>query len=129
MTSIDTWPLWMAIVFAGGPILLGCVGIALCVYLSRRHLDAIVDALKNSRYLYIWAQGWRRQGWIGECVLINRVAGIVVWPQYYIRCGDVDPLEIRRFPSHLKKLLTAYVVTVVVTIVWMFIVYLLVKFK
>lgn len=59
MTSIDTWSPWIAIIVAGGPILLGAVNTAYCLYLSHRHLDAMMESLKNSRFIYIWGPGWR----------------------------------------------------------------------
>jgi hypothetical protein len=129
MTSIDAWSPWIAIVFAGGPILLSYVSFAFSLYLSRRHLDAMMEALKTSRYMYIWGPGLRGQGWFGGIVLVTKIAGIVVMPGMYIRYGEVDPVEIENFPHHLKRLLNIYVVMVFVSIIWMVIVFLLLKFK
>lgn len=62
MTSIDTWPPWIAIIVTGGPILLAAAGITFSLYLSRRHLDSMKDALKNSRFIYIWGTSLGRRG-------------------------------------------------------------------
>ncbi len=129
MISIDYWPPWVAIIVAGGPILLGGASIAFCLYLSRRHLDTMMEALKNSRYMYTWGPGWRGQGWFGGYVLISKIAGMVVWPRAYIRYGQVASVDIENFPPHLKCLLIIYVVMVIITLVWMVIAYFLVKFK
>ena len=54
MISIDTWPPWVAIIVTGGWGLLAAAGLAFSLYLSHRHLDAMKEALKNSRYIYLW---------------------------------------------------------------------------
>ena len=129
MTSIDTWSPWIAVTVAGGPILLAAMNIAYCLYLSRRHLDAMMEAMKNSRYMYIWGTAWRRQGWFGGFVLINKIAGMVVWPKTYIRYGEVAYMDIENFPPHLKRLLTVYVVILLVSLSWMAVAGMLLKFR
>ena len=62
MTSIDTWSPWIAITVVGGPILVGVVNIAYCFYLSRHHLDAMMEALKNSHHILIWGASMAAQG-------------------------------------------------------------------
>ncbi|WP_228761536.1 hypothetical protein [Pseudomonas sp. MPC6] len=102
---------------------------AFSLYLSRRHLDAMMEALKTSRYLYVWGSGLRGQGWFGGVVLVTKIAGIVVMPGMYIRHGEVDPVEIKNFPPRLKRLLIIYVVMVAVAIIWIAIGVMLLKFK
>ncbi|OPK09936.1 hypothetical protein [Pseudomonas sp. VI4.1] len=129
MTSIDTWSHWVAIIVTGGPILLACVSIVFNLYLSRRHLDAMMEAMKNSRYTYIWGAAWRRQGWFGGFVLINKIAGMVLWPKAYIRYGEVTHMDIENFPPRLKRLLTVYIVILFGSLSWMAIVAMLLKFR
>ncbi|WP_223549825.1 hypothetical protein [Pseudomonas sp. A-B-19] len=129
MTSIDTWSPWIAITVAGGPILVGVVNIAYCFYLSRRHLDAMMEALKNSRHILIWGPVWRRQGWFGGYALVSTIAGMVVWPNAYIRYGQVASEDIENFPPHLKRLLVIYAVGVTVTLTGMAITYVLLELR
>ncbi len=129
MTAEEFWRSWLAFWLLAGPILLACVSIIFNLYLSRRHLDAMMEAMKNSRYMYIWGTAWRRQGWFGGFVLINKIAGMVVWPKAYIRYGEVAYMDIENFPPHLKRLLTVYVVILLVSLSWMAIAYFLVKYK
>jgi hypothetical protein len=96
---------WFAFWLLAGPILVGAVHIVFSLYLSRRHLDAMIQALNNSRYIHIWGMRWRDQGWFGRFVLTNKIGGMVLWSKAYIRIGDVDPVDINNFPPHLKRLL------------------------
>ncbi|WP_420232966.1 hypothetical protein ACN079_29650 [Pseudomonas sp. ABY48] len=114
MTSIDTWPPWVVVVVIGCPHLLAFFGVVFNLYLGQRHLDAMMRALQNGRYVYIWEAAWRRQGWFGGWVLVNKIAGMVTWPRAYIQLGDINPVDIENFPPRLKRLLSIYVVMMVV---------------
>lgn len=112
-----------------GPILLAFISIVYCLYLSRRHLDVMMAALKNSRYIINWGPIWRAQGWFGGYVLTNRIAGMVVCPKVYVRYGEVTAAEIEDFPKHLKRRLTVYLVMLTTACIWMAVAYLLIKFR
>lgn len=127
MIGEETRTSWLVFWLLAGPILLGAVHIVFSLYLSRRHLDAMLEALKNSRYIYIWGPGLRNQGWFGGFVLINKIGGMVLWPRAYIRIGDVDPVDIKTFPPHLKRLLQIDAVMLFGSAIGVLIGYVLVK--
>jgi len=103
MTSIDHWNPWVAIFVIGGPFLLAIVSLTYSVYLSRCHLDAIKDALKNSRYIYLWGPSLGRGGLIWSHYEMSKISGMVAWPKTYIRMGDLNPVDVENFPPHLKR--------------------------
>jgi hypothetical protein len=129
MSGIDTWSPWIAIIIAGGPSLLGFLGFIFTLYLSHRHLDAMMEALKNSRYIYLWGPAWRSRGWIGGCVLITSIAGMVVWPKASIQFGDVDPVDVKNFPAELKRFLIVKVTVMIIAVIWMLIAAVLITFR
>jgi len=103
MTSIDHWNPWVAIFAIGGPFLLAIVSLTYSVYLSRCHLEAIKDALKNSRYIYLWGPSLGRRGLIWSHYEMSKISGMVAWPKTYIRMGDLNPVDVENFPPHLKR--------------------------
>ncbi|WP_108219945.1 hypothetical protein [Pseudomonas sp. GV085] len=115
---ISNWPVWAVIIVDGGPILLAMIAIAYSLYLGR-HLDAMMEALKNSRYICIWGPALRNQGWFGCIALVSKIAGMVVWSTAYIRIGDVDPVDIKNFPPHLRWMLTINLLLIFVSLIWM----------
>ncbi|NWB91361.1 hypothetical protein [Pseudomonas agarici] len=129
MTSIDTWPSWIAIIVTGGPGLLGLASIAFSLYLSRRHLDAIKEALKNSRYIYIWGPRLGNRGLIWSLLEIAKITGMIMMPRASLRIGELDPVDLENFPSHLKRLLKIDFAIMMGSGIWMVIVYVLLKFK
>jgi len=114
----DFWVSWFAFALLAGPILLALVSLSFSLYLSHRHLDAMLEALKGSRHLAVWAPGLLDQGWFGRFMLAAKVRGMVTWPGPLIRAGEVDSDQIRNFPAHLKRLLTAKNVLDGIILVW-----------
>ncbi|KJH80289.1 hypothetical protein UG46_27170 [Pseudomonas fluorescens] len=129
MIAPEFWKSWLAFWIMVGPALLTVIGFVFSLYLSHRHLDAMMEALKNSRYIYLWGPAWRGRGWFGGCVLIISIAGMVVWPRAYIRMGDVSPADIENFPPSLKRLLIIKVTMTVISFTGMIVAALLVKFR
>lgn len=129
MTSIDTWPPWIAIIVAGGPILLSYVSFSYSLYLSRRHLDSLLAALKGSRHIVISAAGLLQRGWFGRILLVARITFMVMWPGPGLRAGDLDPEDIRSFPVHLKRLLKAKAILTCVIVIWGALAFALVKLR
>jgi hypothetical protein len=129
MTSIDTWPLWVAMVVSGGPILLSYIGLIFNLYLNHRHMDAMMEALKNSRYIYLWGPAWRKRGWFGALVLTSKIAGMVLWPKASIHIGEADAGDIANFPPYLKRLLVIDMTVMIIALIWAIIAAVLIKLK
>ena len=129
MTSIDTWSPWLAIFVTGGSGLLAAVGPAFSLYLSHFHLDALKEALKNSRYIYLSGPRLGKRGVIWSLLEMAKICGMVVWPKAYIHMGDVNPVDLENFPPYLKRLLVINMTIVFTSLVLMVVVALLVKFR
>lgn len=110
---------WLSLLLLAGPFLLFILKILFNLYLIRRHLDAMISALPNSRYIYIWGTTLRKQGWFGGILLINKIAGMIMFPKSYIRIGDFDRDDVSNFPRHLKRLLKIEITILMVSAVWM----------
>ena len=129
MTNIDTRSPWVAITVAGGWLLIGAAGLALSLYLTHHHLEAIKEALKNSRYIYIWGDSLGRRGLIWSLLEMSKIAGMIMMPKSHIRLGDLDPVDFENFPLHLKRLLTIVTTMIFTSVIWMGAAAILVKLK
>ncbi|MFJ4131633.1 hypothetical protein [Pseudomonas cyclaminis] len=129
MTSIDTWPPWVAIIATGGWGLLATAGIAYSLYLSRYRLDAIKEALKNSRYMYIWGTSLGKRGLIWSLLEISKIAGMVAWPRASIQIGELDPVDLENFPPPLKRRLIINLTVMIIGFIWMMVVAILLEFR
>ncbi|AZE93510.1 hypothetical protein C4J95_1385 [Pseudomonas orientalis] len=129
MTSIDTWSPWIAIIVAGGWLVVGYAGLALSLYLTYRHLDAIKAALKNSRYIYLWGDSLGKRGLIWSLLEMSKIAGMILMPKVHIRLGDLDPVDFENFPPYLKRLLTIVTMMILTAVIWLAAISILVKFR
>lgn len=128
MTDIDTWPLWLAICFLAGPIVLAFVNMAYSQYLRYRHLDAMIKALTNSRYIYIWGPALRKQGFIGSSLMIAKLSQMILIPWSSLKIGELDPGDLKNFPPYLRRLLKIDLAMLIIIFVWAVIMFLLLKF-
>jgi len=119
MTSIDTWSPWVAIFFLGGPMLLAALTLAYSLYCSHRYLDAIKDALKNSRYIYIWGASLGKRGVIWSILEMGKISGMMLWPKASIIIGELDPTDFEHFPPHLKRRLVLNLKIMITGFIWM----------
>lgn len=130
MMTEEFWKSWLAFwIVAGGPGLLTAVSLAYSLYLSHRHLDAIKEALKNSRYIYIWGTSLGKRGLIWSFLEISKIAGMVVWPRASLIIGELDPGDLEKFPPYLKRLLIINMTMMIISVTWMVVVTVLIKFK
>lgn len=129
MTSIDTWPRWVAIIITGGPGLLSVMGIAYSLYMTHRHLEAIKEALKNSRYIYIWGSSLGKRGLIWSLLEMAKIAGMVVWPKASILSGELDLMDLQHFPLYLKRHLITLTTMAFTALIWGIVAALLVKYR
>jgi hypothetical protein len=108
---------------------LSFVGALFGLYLSHRHLDAIKEALKNSRYIYLWGPSLGRRGLVWSLLEIGKIAGMVLWPRASVNIGEVDPVDIENFPRYLKRLLLIEMTIICIGLAWMAVVAVLAQFK
>ncbi len=129
MTSIDTWNPWVAIAFLGAPGLLSAIGIAYSLYLTHRHLEAIKEALKNSRFIYLWGPFLGKRGLIWSLLEMSKIAGMVVWPRSSLISGQLDPTDLENFPPHLKRHFKAIITMAFTALAWGVVAAILVEYR
>lgn len=129
MTSQDFWTSWSAIWLLASPFLLAIAGLTYSLYLSHRHLDTIKEALKNSRYIYLWGPSLGKRGLIWSLLEMAKITGMIMMPRVYIRLGDLDPVDLQYFPPYLKRLLKIDFALMVSSGVWLAIVSVLSELK
>ena len=129
MTSIDTWSTWVVIFVTGGPSLLAAAGLALSLYLSHFRLDAIKEALKNSRYVYIWGPSLGKRGLIWSLLEIAKIAQMITMPRSSLHIGELDQDDLEKFPPRLRRLLKIKSIMLIVNGVWVVAVFVLLKFE
>ncbi|MDG6399988.1 hypothetical protein QCD79_08280 [Pseudomonas quasicaspiana] len=129
MTWEGFWQSWWAFGFVMGPFLLSIFTFIVCIYISNRHLDSMLDALKNSRHIVIHGAGLKHQGWFGRAMLATKIGGVVLFPGPLIRAGEIDFDDIKNFPRQLGRLVKAHLILLLVAIIWAAIAFVALKLK
>ncbi|WP_157789369.1 hypothetical protein [Pseudomonas tolaasii] len=122
------WNSWWAILFTGGPVFTSFVCIFNTLYLCR-HLSAMLKALENSRQVSVYLAIFESLGVVGKTILIHQIGGMLIWPKLEIRRGFLDAHDAANFPPHLLRLLKINMALLVVSIVWLIIVYVVLKLR
>lgn len=129
MIHDDFWKSWWAFAFVVGPFPVGLLSLVVCFYISNRHLDAMLDALKNSRHILLHGAALRHQGWFGRVLLATKISGVVLFSGPLVKVGEMDADEVRNFPAHLRRLLQIHVSLLFSAIAWGAIVYVALKLR
>lgn len=117
---------WIALIVAAAPLLLAFVSILYGRYLYWRHLPALMDAMKNSRYVYAGGRSLLKRGWFGSIMVIATFTGMIMFPKSAIQMGDLNPVDLESFPAHLKRRLLTHGAMNLVSFVWLGILYFLI---
>ena len=129
MTTEEFWKSWLAFGIVTAPILIGFVGIVFSLYLSHRYMDAIKEALKNSRYIYIWGSSLGKGGVIWSLWEISKIASMVLMPWASLHIGELDPTDLKNFPPRLKRLLFINIMMFFISFTWMAVVAVVLEFR
>lgn len=129
MTTDESWNAWLEIWLLASPFLFGLTGLALSLYLTHCHMDAIKEALKNSRYIYLWGDSLGNRGLIWSLLEMSQIAGMILMPKVHIRHGNLDPVDFENFPPYLKRRLTIVTTMIFTALIWMAVVAIALKFR
>ncbi len=127
MTTQDDWFIWAKIFLTGGPLFTGFLGIIYSLYIKHKHLDEIIKALQNSRYIYLWESDLRNQGWIPTVFSIAKICSMIMIPTPYIKAGELNEADYKNFPPHLKSILKLKTVILFGSGIWLGIIYIILK--
>ena len=129
MTAEEFWRSWLLFWLLAGPLLLAAVNFAYSLYLSRRHLGAIKEALKNSRYIYLWGPSLGKRGVIWSLLEMSKITQMIIMPRSSLIIGELDPGDLEKFPPYLRRLLIIDMTIMITSVAWMAVAALLIKFK
>lgn len=107
---------------------MGFVCILNTLYLCR-HLPAMLKALENSYQVSLYVKIFKSLGVVGKTILIHQIGSMLIWPKLKIRGGFLDARDAANFPPHLLRLLKINMAIMVVSIVWLIVVYTVLKLR
>ena len=98
LNIVDKVLLSIAIVDLAGLIL----WIGLCLHLAYTKMDLMLEHLKNCSAIMTRAP-LRYGGPWGRLLLVGGISGIVTFPQFYLKRGELSSEDLASFPAPLKR--------------------------
>lgn len=92
------------IIFMLAPLIAGCIGIAIDMYIARtRYFNILTDALSNSYSLHFYTALWGDSSFKSRTMIVASMSGLLLFPSYSIKKGGLDADDARRFPVCLRR--------------------------
>ncbi|MCP1488718.1 hypothetical protein J3D48_005031 [Pseudomonas fluorescens] len=98
MNVVDKVLLSIAIVDLAGQIL----WIGVCLHLAYTKMDLMLEHLKNCSAITARAP-LRHGGPWGKLLLVGGISGIVTFPLFYLKRGELSSEDLANFPASLKR--------------------------
>ncbi|MED7670634.1 hypothetical protein GXB78_25850 [Pseudomonas moraviensis subsp. stanleyae] len=98
MTLVDKVLLAIAVADIAGLIL----WIGVCLHLAYTKVDLMLEHLKNCSAIMSRAP-LRHGGPWGKLLLVGGISGIVTFPRFYLKRGELSSEDLARFPAPLKR--------------------------
>jgi hypothetical protein len=76
--------------------------IGLCLHLAYTKMDLILEHLKNCSAVTARAP-LRHGGPWGKLLLVGGISGIVTFPQFHLKRGELSSEDLASFPASLKR--------------------------
>lgn len=100
--TVDKVLLTIAVVDLAGIFL----WIGICLHLAYTKMDLILERLKNCSAIMVRAP-LRHGGPWGKLLLVGGISGIVTFPSFYMKRGELSSEDLANFPMPLKRKLIA----------------------
>lgn len=89
--------------YLGGGVLLALlIWIAVALHMAYTKMDLMLEHLKNCSAIMVRAP-LRHGGPWGKLLLVGGISGIVTFPSFYLKRGELSSEDLNHFPAALKR--------------------------
>jgi hypothetical protein len=78
------------------------IWIVVMLHVAYTKMDFILDHLKNCTAIMVRAP-LRHSGPLGNLMLVGGISGIITFPGFYLKRGELSPEDLEAFPRLLKR--------------------------
>ena len=126
--DINTWPIAVKLLFVILPFVISMSGLAISAYIAlTRHYQVVCSSVKSNSYIECLKVTWGGSYFKWRLMLVCAIGGLVTFPWFVLRRGQVDAEELKRFPPKLKRWLAVSTWLAIIGFAWMMFAGLLIK--
>lgn len=93
--------------------------LAVALHMAYTKIDLIVEHLKNCTAIMARAPLKHGEPW-GRLLLIGGISGILTFPNFYLKRGELCPEDLKKFSALLKRKLVVMQWAILILVVGMF---------
>lgn len=129
ITYIDSWPYPIALTFVCGGFLLTFTYIGASIYISKKYLPNLLEALPNSPYAQSLSRNISQKSLTSRALTFSLIAGLTLFKKSFVRTGDLCQSDIENFPRKLERIIKIEFSLAITALTWMILIGLLFKIQ
>lgn len=128
MINLDAWPMVIKLPFLIVPVVIALSGAVMnaCITLSRDY-KVVCSSVTTNPYIESLKNTWGASSFKWRYFLVGAIGGLVTFPQFVLRRGQLDANELGAFPPNLKRKLAISSWLIIIGFGWMVVAALLLK--
>ncbi|MFT0519586.1 hypothetical protein [Pseudomonas faucium] len=128
MINLDAWPMVIKLPFLIVPVVIALSGAVMnaCITLSRDY-NVVCSSVTTNPYIESLKNTWGGSSFKWRYFLVGAIGGLVTFPQFVLRRGQLDANELGAFPPNLKRKLAISSWLIIIGFGWMVVAALLLK--
>ncbi|OEC35686.1 hypothetical protein SAMN05216600_104222 [Pseudomonas cuatrocienegasensis] len=116
----ETWPLDLQIACLLAPFVISLSGVFIIIVMGFRNLDVILATFPNSEYVKRQKVMWGGSSLPSRFILTSSLAAVALWPNNYIKRGELDENEVKKLPNSIKRRMIVAWWLCVIGMAWLF---------
>jgi len=126
--NIDAWPMVIKLPFVIIPVVIALSGAVMNAYITMsRDYEVVCSSITTNPYLEVLKSTWGVSSFKWRYFLVGAIGGLVTFPQFVLRRGQLDVAELKAFPPNLKRRLAISAWLTIIGFGWMAVAALLLK--
>ncbi|MBC3485798.1 hypothetical protein HU750_08950 [Pseudomonas sp. SWRI50] len=118
--DINTWPIAVKLSFVIMPFVISMSGFAMSAYIAlTRHYQVVCSSVTSNSYIECLKVTWGGSCFKWRLMLVCAIGGLVTFPWFVLRRGQVDAEELKKFPPKLKRWLAVSTWLAIIGFAWM----------
>ena len=82
------------------------IWIGICLHLAYTKAGVMLEHLENSPAIMAWAPMRQAGPWV-KLMLVGGISGLITFPSFQLKRGQLSAIDLERFPVALKRKLVA----------------------
>jgi hypothetical protein len=118
--DIDAWPAALKLSFVLMPFVISLSGVSISAYIAlTRNYEIVCSSIESNSYIESLKIAWGGSSFKWRLMLVCAIGGVVTFPGFVLRRGQLDADELKVFPPKLKRWLAVSAWLIIIGFGWL----------